>query len=142
MPDEPLIFIQVALLQGIAGNIHDLLDVSAPVADTALADTAMFYSISSAQKGLSGISFGNFLIKRVVSALSSEFPGLKTFATLSPMPGFRAWLEEYVAEKGDNVLLPAEMKAVSALVRRKGNGAQAPSLGLFGRLLSAGLWES
>lgn len=142
MPDEPLIFVQVALLQGMADNIHDLLDVSAPVADTTVADTAIFYSISSAQKGLSGISLGNFLIKRVVSALSSEFPGLKTFATLSPMPDFHAWLEEYVAEKGDSVLLPAEMKAVSALVRRKGNGAQAPSLGVFGRLLSARLWES
>ncbi|NKD84803.1 malonyl-CoA decarboxylase [Haematospirillum jordaniae] len=142
MPDEPLIFVQVALLNGIADNVHDLLDVNAPVGDPALADTAVFYSISNAQKGLSGISFGNFLIKKVVSTLSAEFPSLKAFATLSPLPGFRVWLEQQVEKDGDDLLLPAETKAVTALVRRKGNGARPPALGLFGRLLSAELWQS
>ena len=59
------------------------------------ADTAIFYSISNCQAGLAGISFGNFLIKRVVEELSGEFRNLKTFATLSPIPGFRRWLDPY-----------------------------------------------
>lgn len=142
MPDEPLVFVQVALLKGMADNIHDLLDVNAPVGDPLQADTAVFYSISNAQRGLSGISFGNFLIKRVVATLSAEFPSLRTFATLSPMPGFRAWLEQQVEQEGDRLLLPSEMKAVTALVRRKGNGVRPPALGLFSRLLSSGLWQS
>src|SRR5439155_14174141 len=77
------------------------------------ADTAIFYSISNCQRGLVGISFGDFLIKRVVDALTGELPRLKTFATLSPLPGFRAWLAAE-AERGD-LLLPAEAKAVQAL---------------------------
>ena len=87
MPDEPLIFVEVALVTGMADNIHDLLDEDSPVADPDAADTAIFYSISNAQQGLAGISFGNFLIKRVVDDLSGEFKNLKTFATLSPIPG-------------------------------------------------------
>src|SRR5208282_3140411 len=81
MPDEPLIFVEVALVNGMAGNVLELLDESAPVGDPAQADTAIFYSINNAQKGLVGISFGNFLIKKVVDSLSHEFPNLKTFAT-------------------------------------------------------------
>ena len=92
MPDEPLIFVEVALVSGIAGNIHALLDEAAPIGNPQTADAAIFYSISNCQQGLVGISFGDFLIKRVVDALAAELPRLKTFATLSPMPGFRAWL--------------------------------------------------
>jgi len=113
MPDEPLIFVEVALVSGIAGNIHALLDEAAPIGNPQAADTAIFYSISNCQQGLVGISFGDFLIKRVVDALASELPRLKTFATLSPLPGFRAWLAAEV-ERGDP-LLPAEAKAVQAL---------------------------
>lgn len=98
MPDEPLIFVEVALVQGIAGNVQELLDPEAPLGDPRAADTAIFYSINNAQKGLAGISFGTFLIKRVVDDLSREFPRLKTFATLSPMPGFRDWLSQRLAE--------------------------------------------
>jgi malonyl-CoA decarboxylase len=94
MPDEPLIFVEVALTRGIAGNIQKLLDEHAPVEDIEKADTAIFYSINNAQRGLNGISFGNFLIKRVVDALIHELPNLKTFATLSPIPGFRGWAEK------------------------------------------------
>jgi len=94
MPDEPLIFVEIALVQGIAGNVHDLLDETAPVVDPERADSAIFYSISNCQRGLAGVSFGNFLIKRVVSDLARELPNLKNFCTLSPMPGFRRWLEE------------------------------------------------
>jgi malonyl-CoA decarboxylase len=94
MPDEPLIFVEVALTRGMAGNVQKLLDEHAPVEDIDKADTAIFYSINNAQRGLNGISFGNFLIKKVVDALIHELPNLKTFATLSPIPGFRGWAEK------------------------------------------------
>jgi len=104
MPGEPLIFVEVALVAGMADNVHGLLDESAPHVDPQTADAAIFYSISNTQSGLRGISFGNFLIKRVVDDLSHELPKLKTFATLSPIPGFRAWLERSLAD-GDGALL-------------------------------------
>jgi malonyl-CoA decarboxylase len=109
MPEEPLIFVEVALTSGIAGNIQALLDPNAPVLDPAAADTAIFYSISNAQRGLAGISFGNFLIKRVVELLSAEFPNLRRFATLSPLPGFADWLGEHSVE---DLLTAAERKAL------------------------------
>lgn len=93
MPEEPLIFVEVALVNGLAGSVQKLLDEQAPTQDIDSADTAIFYSISNAQPGLAGISFGNFLIKEVVKKLSGEFPQLKQFATLSPIPGFAQWLE-------------------------------------------------
>jgi malonyl-CoA decarboxylase len=92
LPEEPLIFIEVALTEGIAGEVRPLLDPEAPVTDPAQADTAIFYSITNCQEGLRGVSFGNVLIKQVVEELGREFRRLKTFATLSPIPGFRAWL--------------------------------------------------
>jgi malonyl-CoA decarboxylase len=113
MPDEPLIFVEVALVAGIAGNIHALLDEAAPIGDPQAADTAIFYSISNCQKGLVGISFGDFLIKRVVETLAIELPRLKSFATLSPLPGFRAWLKAE-AERG-GLLSGAEVRAVRGL---------------------------
>jgi len=113
MPDEPLIFVEVALVSGIAGNIDTLLDEAAPIGNPQAADTAIFYSISNCQSGLVGISFGDFLIKRVVDALASELPRLKTFATLLPLPGFRAWLAAE-AERG-GLLLPGEANALEAL---------------------------
>jgi len=121
MPDEPLIFVEVALSDGMADNVQDLLDEDAPVHDPAAADTAIFYSISNAQKGLAGISFGNFLIKRVADSLFSEFKGLKHFATLSPAPGFRGWLD-WVLEHEPDPVLPAE----ESLLRAAGNGEQSP----------------
>lgn len=101
MPDEPLIFVEVALVNGIARNVQALLDESAPIKDPEHADTAIFYSISNAQRGLSGVSFGDFLIKQVVERLSARLPNVKTFATLSPMPGFRPWLDGRIAESAD-----------------------------------------
>ncbi len=94
MPDEPLIFVEVALTRGIAGSIHHLLSETRKVISGADADTAVFYSISNCQPGLASISFGNSLIKQVVSDLSLELPGLKTFMTLSPIPGFNKWRED------------------------------------------------
>jgi len=91
MPLEPLIFVEVALLEGLADNVQKLLDVSAPLVDTGRATTAIFYSISNTQTGLRGVSFGNFLLKRVVDDLKRDLPRLNTFATLSPIPGLAAW---------------------------------------------------
>jgi malonyl-CoA decarboxylase len=123
MPDEPLIFVEVALVKGMAGNIHALLDESAPLGDPNAADTAIFYSISNCQRGLNGISFGDFLIKRVVDALAAELPRLKVFATLSPVQGFRAWLAR--ERQRPDLLLPVEAKALAAMV---GNGDTATDL--------------
>ena len=92
MPDEPLIFVEVALMQGIAQSIQTLLAEGREVRPAEEADTAVFYSISNCQPGLAGISFGNSLIKQVAADLSQELPELRTFVTLSPLPGFARWL--------------------------------------------------
>ena len=90
LPDEPLIFVEVALCKGLAGSVTDLL--FGEVEPDVDADSAIFYSISNCQRGLTGVSFGNFLIKQVVRELAAENPKLHRFATLSPVPGFRKWL--------------------------------------------------
>src|SRR5256885_1146660 len=92
LPDEPVIFIEVALTRGMSAKVQPLLALDSPVVDPASADCAIFYSITNPQGGLRGISFGNLLIKQVAEDLGREFPRLKTFATLSPIPGFRKWL--------------------------------------------------
>jgi malonyl-CoA decarboxylase len=92
LPDEPVIFIEVALTHGMSAKVQPLLDPASPISDLARADCAIFYSITNCQEGLRGISFGNFLIKQVAEDLGREFPRVKTFATLSPIPGFRKWL--------------------------------------------------
>ena len=94
LPQEPLIFIEVALTRGVTAQVQPLLDPESPVDDPAQATCAIFYSITNCQQGLRGVSFGNVLIKQVVEDLGKEFPRVRTFATLSPMPGFRAWLLE------------------------------------------------
>jgi malonyl-CoA decarboxylase len=116
MPSEPLIFVEVALVQGLAESVQHLLDEQAPVLDPRSADTAIFYSISNCQNGLAGISLGNFLIKRVVDLLSAEFRTIKQFATLSPIPGFRRWLEIRVAEAPTGLLTEEEAASLIALV--------------------------
>jgi malonyl-CoA decarboxylase len=100
MPDEPLIFVEVALTMEMSSGMASLLDQKAPVTDPALATNAIFYSISNCQRGLDGISFGNALIKRVVQELAHEFRHLRTFVTLSPMPRFRDWLESQGGANG------------------------------------------
>src|SRR5882757_5605028 len=112
LPGEPLIFVEVALVEGLATAMPPLLsqdtDGETAEARAARADTAIFYSISNCQDGLRGVSFGNFLIKQVVEELQAEFPQLKRFSTLSPVPGFRRWLTQQPAEesKPDAALLP------------------------------------
>ncbi len=130
MPGEPLIFVEVALVKGLAGSVQDLLDEKAPVQDPTKADTAIFYSISNCQTGLAGISFGNFLIKRVVEELSGEFRNLKTFATLSPIPGFRRWLDPTLARDEPDLLSDEESASLaSAFPAETGTGALAGILG-------------
>jgi malonyl-CoA decarboxylase len=106
---EPLIFVEIALMDQIADSITPLLDEAAAPTDLAKATTAIFYSISNTQAGLRGVSFGDSLIKRVVETLKAEFPRLKTFATLSPIPGLRPWLSKNVRTLLDR--LPAKARA-------------------------------
>jgi malonyl-CoA decarboxylase len=98
LPEEPIIFIEVALTRSMSAHIQPLLDIGSPVR-TANCDCAMFYSITNCQEGLRGISFGNQLIKQVAEELRREFPHLRRFATLSPLAGFRRWLEQKRVEQ-------------------------------------------
>ncbi|MEJ7932226.1 malonyl-CoA decarboxylase [Ramlibacter sp. AN1015] len=95
--DEPLIFVEVALVEEIPATIAQLIDAPAAAALTGSARTAVFYSISNCQPGLRGVSLGNFLIKKVADHLCAELPQLRTFCTLSPVPGFTRWLGEATA---------------------------------------------
>ncbi len=92
LPDDPLIFVEVALTTGIPDDIATLLAPARRPLDPEKVTTAVFYSISNCQKGLRGVSFGSFLIKQVVEELRRELPRIKTFVTLSPVPGFMSWL--------------------------------------------------
>lgn len=93
MPDEPLIFVEVALTRGIPSSVQNLLAEERSAMQASDADTAVFYSISNCQSGLASISFGNSLIKQVASDLSAELEGLETFVTLSPIPNLTKWLD-------------------------------------------------
>ncbi len=93
LPDEPLIFVEVALVHALSDKIEPIIRAPVEEGTEFSAHTAIFYSISNCQPGLRGISFGNLLIKQVASDLEAELPGLSIFSTLSPMPRFRRWLE-------------------------------------------------
>ncbi|MDX1711371.1 MAG: malonyl-CoA decarboxylase [Rhodovibrionaceae bacterium] len=118
MPDEPLAFVEVALTDKMSASIQDLLDLEAPEGDPQKAETAIFYSITNTQRGLRGISFGDYLIKRVVAQLNQELPQIKTFATLSPIPGFRSWLDNVDSATVAGLLESDETKALKRLVGR------------------------
>lgn len=98
LPDEPLIFVEVALVDGMPNAIAPLLDAQAARGDPNRATVAVLYSINNCQPGLRGVSLGNFLVKQVVEVLSAEFPKLRRFCTLSPIPGFATWLAARVRE--------------------------------------------
>ena len=93
MEDEPLIFIEVALTEDMPEKINQILNPDRTMINSEEATTAVFYSISNCQKGLQGISFGNFLIKQVAKDLQNNFENLSKFVTLSPVPGFSKWLK-------------------------------------------------
>lgn len=97
LPDEPLIFVEVALTRAISDSMVPLLDIHAGPIDLQKANTAIFYSISNTQTGLRGVGFGDSLIKRVVEALQHELPQIRRFSTLSPIPGLRKWLDRNAA---------------------------------------------
>ena len=139
MPSEPLIFVEVALVRGLADSVQRLLDKKAPLLDPKEADTAIFYSISNCQRGLAGISFGNFLIKRVVELLGTEFRNLKTFATLSPIPGFGKWLGARLAE-GDPALLNEEEATSLRAAAPGGASAQETGAQALGAILKQQGW--
>lgn len=92
MPDDPLVFVEVALNSGIPGAIAPLLDHNESSGDTKAPDTVVFYSISNCHPGLAGVSFGNFLIKQVVEEIGKRHPKANRYVTLSPIPGFCQWL--------------------------------------------------
>lgn len=114
LPEEPLIFVEVALVKGLADRIDALLEQPGE-AEAVTPDTAVFYSINNCQRGLRGVSFGNFLIKQVTDMLADELPTLKNYATLSPVPGFRAWLDEAIAEGAELPLQTAERNQLQRL---------------------------
>ncbi len=105
MPEEPLIFVEVALTNEVPQSVNKLLAESRDLVDPGKFDTAVFYSISNCQRGLQGVSFGNFLIKQVVHDLKQDFPNLSTFVTLSPIPRFRSWFaKEFEGSELANVM--------------------------------------
>ena len=138
LPGDPLIFVEVALTQGLASSVQPLLagdgDERAERAREAGADTAIFYSISNCQDGLRGVSFGNFLIKQVVAELKGELPGLVRFSTLSPVPGFRRWLGKRMA--GADLLRDDE----AAALRAGEAGAEGDATALLGDALGRERW--
>ncbi len=140
MPAEPLIFVEVALEQGLADSVQRLLDPKAPLMDVRAADTAIFYSISNCQRGLSGISFGNLLIKRVVDVLSGELRNLRSFATLSPVPGFRRWLDARLAAPGE-LLSEEEASALRMAAPPEGPAPETGAAALASILGVRGWWR-
>jgi malonyl-CoA decarboxylase len=115
LPDEPIIFIEVALTRGLSDTVQALLDPDSPVLDVETAEWAIFYSITNCQDGLRGVPFGSFLIKRVVENLSKELPRIRKFATLSPVTGFRKWLSEKAAAMNASAKLAPFAAAVTKL---------------------------
>ncbi len=139
MPAEPLIFVEVALTDHLADNVLALLDEHAPVFDNRKADTAIFYSISNTQVGLRGVSFGNFLLKRVIEDLKRDFPKLNHFATLSPIPGLAAWVRkqpQVLAEVGIDLSLDALSDGGWAVDKQRVRSLREPLLRLAARYLA------
>lgn len=118
MPDEPLIFVEVALTQGIPSSVQSVLAEGRAALTATEADTAVFYSISNCQAGLASISFGNSLIKQVASDLFVELEGLETFVTLSPIPNLTKWLDDnglkYSADNSENMRAAAAYYLLNA----------------------------
>lgn len=114
--DEPLIFVEVALMGDSPASIHSVLGEARKNGNpTPAPTTAVFYSISNCQEGLKGISFGNFLIKQVVEDLAREQPQLKTFVTLSPVPTFARWLDRVLGDDQEGLVSEADREALHAL---------------------------
>jgi malonyl-CoA decarboxylase len=117
LPSEPLIFTELALTRGMSSNAEALLDPESPVIDPSTCTSAIFYSINSCHEGLRGVPLGNALIGRVTNELAKTFPGLNTFATLSPVPGFRSWLADLARAGQGNAAHATAAAALSGLER-------------------------
>ncbi len=131
--DVPLIFVEVALTDAVSNNIANVLQQDPPGIEPVAADTAVFYSINNCLLGLRGVSFGNFLIKQVVEHLATARPDIKTFVTLSPIPGFMHWLRRF--EKLDTLLNPEEVQAVAMLLETKSMRSDINSNSLLYKIL-------
>lgn len=118
LPEEPLIFVEVALLSAMPDAIEPLINIDSDPKAMSEFKLAAFYSISNCQPGLRGVSMGNFLIKQVAGLLAAEFPKVRHFCTLSPIPGFRDWLKRLLADEGSTVPLSAALRASLEDVRR------------------------
>ena len=113
--DDPLIFVEVALTREIPGAIDPILTVNGEPPEPQQPTTAVFYSISNCQRGLSGVSFGNFLIKQVAEEIAREYPKLTRFVTLSPVPGFAGWLRRELAAEASKAIKPEDRDALTGL---------------------------
>ncbi len=163
IPNDPLIFVEVALCVGIPKSIQKIIKIDREEIDIEEANTAIFYSISNCHNGLLGISFGNFLIKKVAKNLKRELPELNQFLTLSPLPGFMKWMEEYApitfercSEKNcsDDELMKKAIKFLTESDRKDGmpndpvgrfhigNGASLDRINLKADLSEKGLLQS
>ena len=156
LPNEPLIFVEVALSNKIPSTINEIISLDRSVTGTHDIKTAVFYSISNCQEGLSGISFGNFLIKQVAHKLKQENDGLDKFVTLSPTPGFSQWLKEKSidADADEDMLLKKALIYLTTSDREDdlpidpvakfhlGNGAILERINLNADLSSKGLMQS
>jgi malonyl-CoA decarboxylase len=113
--DDPVIFVEVALTREIPGAIEPILTMQGEPVESQQMTTAVFYSISNCQRGLSGVSFGNFLIKQVAEEIAREYPKLTRFVTLSPVPSFAAWLRRELAAENSKVFKPEDRELLSRL---------------------------
>jgi malonyl-CoA decarboxylase len=134
LADEPIIFVEVALAKGLAGDLEPLLDVNAPVLDPDKADTAIFYSINNCLMGLRNVPFGNFLIKQVVAELAAELPNIRTYSTLSPLPLFARALHDNTNEEAFTPDRLSRLLADYAREFASANGRRDP-VEVFFRLL-------
>jgi malonyl-CoA decarboxylase len=117
LPGEPLIFTTLALTRGLSASAGSLLDAESPLVEPSTCDCAIFYSINSCHEGLKGVSLGNALIDQVTNELASAFPRLNTFATLSPVPGFRSWLATLAQSPSRSAASDVAAAALSTLVQ-------------------------
>ena len=113
LPNDPLIFVEVAFTKGVASKIQPLLSLKKTDNRSSQPDTAIFYSISNCQDGLKGISFGNFLIKQVVDSICNEMPYIKNYCTLSPIPNFLKWLSKEYLNRESIVFSKPELKLMT-----------------------------
>jgi malonyl-CoA decarboxylase len=143
LPDEPLIFVEVAFVDELPSEVAPILALESAVGDARRARCAVFYSITSCQPGLRGISFGNFLIKQVAEDLHAELPNLKVFATLSPIPGLRAWAKRAVrhAETGGDPARASLFAAIADATAAPGEELREPLEGLAAWYLTRE-WEN